>query len=227
MTTATATAGRPARRQGARQEEEATAERRRDVKPATRDWTVNLPFVTADFHVSERLPSVSMPHLSMPSIRMRAVRDPAVRAVQASRREVAHAGRVVGSHLPPPERVAYYAGLGFLAVVGLIEWPVAAAIGAGTVIAQRAGRRRVARAERPTESFTESQEGGDEGGASARTTRPARSRGPVTSRVSPAKAAAETTRAARTAGRPARSRASQTESAQLSAPAKRVRRARA
>ncbi|GAT67339.1 hypothetical protein HS048_23260 [Planomonospora sp. ID91781] len=52
-------------------------------------------------------------------------------------------GRVVGAAraflpaLPPRERLAYYGGLGALAAFGLIEWPVAAAIGVGTVIARR------------------------------------------------------------------------------------------
>ncbi|GAA2101860.1 hypothetical protein GCM10009780_51980 [Actinomadura alba] len=50
-------------------------------------------------------------------------------------------GRAVSSaqsSLPPPERMAYYAGLGALAAFGVIEWPVAAAIGAGTILAKRA-----------------------------------------------------------------------------------------
>ncbi|MFC6581350.1 hypothetical protein [Planomonospora parontospora] len=52
-------------------------------------------------------------------------------------------GRVVGAAraflpaLPSRERLAYYGGLGALAAFGLVEWPVAAAIGVGTVIARR------------------------------------------------------------------------------------------
>ncbi|WP_449065844.1 hypothetical protein [Planomonospora algeriensis] len=52
-------------------------------------------------------------------------------------------GRAVGAArallpaLPSRERLAYYGGLGALAAFGLLEWPVAAAIGVGTVIAQR------------------------------------------------------------------------------------------
>ncbi|GHH82182.1 hypothetical protein GCM10018793_41390 [Streptomyces sulfonofaciens] len=42
--------------------------------------------------------------------------------------------------MPPPERLAFYGGLGALAVAGAVEWPVAAAIGVATVIARR-GRR--------------------------------------------------------------------------------------
>ncbi len=44
--------------------------------------------------------------------------------------------------LPPAERLAFYGGLGALAVVGALEWPVAAAIGAATVIARRSRREK-------------------------------------------------------------------------------------
>jgi hypothetical protein len=43
--------------------------------------------------------------------------------------------------IPPPERLVFYGGLGALAVVGAVEWPVAAAIGVATMVARR-GRRR-------------------------------------------------------------------------------------
>jgi len=45
--------------------------------------------------------------------------------------------------LPPPERLAFYGGLGALAVLGAVEWPVAAAIGAATVVARRNKRGQV------------------------------------------------------------------------------------
>jgi hypothetical protein len=51
---------------------------------------------------------------------------------------VEDAGRLVASYLPPPGRLAFYGGLGAAAVFGLIDWPVAAAIGLGTVVARRA-----------------------------------------------------------------------------------------
>lgn len=48
------------------------------------------------------------------------------------------AGAVLPDIRPPsPERAAFYAGLGALAVLGAVEWPVAAAIGAATVVAHR------------------------------------------------------------------------------------------
>lgn len=39
--------------------------------------------------------------------------------------------------VPPPERVAYYTGMGVLAAVGLIEWPLAVVIAAGHVLADQ------------------------------------------------------------------------------------------
>lgn len=42
--------------------------------------------------------------------------------------------------MPEPKRLAFYGGLGALAIFGAIDWPVAVAIGAATVIA-RGGRR--------------------------------------------------------------------------------------
>lgn len=55
--------------------------------------------------------------------------------------EMMEAGRSAASHLPPPERLAFYSGLGAAAVMGVISWPVAAAVGLGTVIARRARGR--------------------------------------------------------------------------------------
>jgi hypothetical protein len=84
-----------------------------------RTATVRLPGVTAEFHT----PEVHMPHLPTP-------------------REVGRAAGAATSFLPPRERLIWYGGLGTAAVLGVIEWPVAVAVGAGTVIAQRALRQR-------------------------------------------------------------------------------------
>lgn len=51
--------------------------------------------------------------------------------------------------LPPPDRLAFYGGLGAMAAFNVISWPVAAAIGVGTAIAGRARRAGSARSERP------------------------------------------------------------------------------
>jgi hypothetical protein len=51
---------------------------------------------------------------------------------------VGRAGRSVAGRLPSPGRLAFYGGLGAAAVSGVIGWPVAVAIGAGTAIVRRA-----------------------------------------------------------------------------------------
>ncbi|MFB9835049.1 hypothetical protein [Actinoallomurus acaciae] len=53
---------------------------------------------------------------------------------------VGDAGRLVAGYLPSPERLAFYGGLGVAAILGAIDWPVAAAIGIGTMVARRTGR---------------------------------------------------------------------------------------
>jgi hypothetical protein len=61
--------------------------------------------------------------------------------------EMNRAVETVKTFLPPAERIAYYSGLGLLAALGLVEWPVAVAIGAGTVLATRAGAQQAQRAQ--------------------------------------------------------------------------------
>jgi hypothetical protein len=77
--------------------------------------------------------------LNLPLVSMQ-VRAPRLHVPQVRLDEAAHVVDTAHSLLPPPERVIYYGGLGALVAFGVIEWPVAAAIGAGTVIAQRAAR---------------------------------------------------------------------------------------
>jgi hypothetical protein len=48
------------------------------------------------------------------------------------------AKQTLARQLPPPERLAFYGALAAGAVFGIIDWPVAAAIGLGTIIARRA-----------------------------------------------------------------------------------------
>lgn len=45
----------------------------------------------------------------------------------------------VREYLSSPQRIAYYGGLGVLAALSIVEWPVAAAIGVGTIVAQQSG----------------------------------------------------------------------------------------
>ncbi|WP_433501363.1 hypothetical protein ACQP1K_14190 [Sphaerimonospora sp. CA-214678] len=88
------------------------------TEEAGRQFNVNLPFV----RIQVRPPDLRLPHIELPHV---------------SRHDVGQAVGIARTFLPPPERLAYYGGLGALAVFGLIDWPVAAAIGAGTMIAQR------------------------------------------------------------------------------------------
>jgi hypothetical protein len=62
---------------------------------------------------------------------------------------VGDAGRVVAGYLPPPDRLAFYGGLGLAAVLGAIDWPVATAIGIGTMIARKTSRRANAARSKP------------------------------------------------------------------------------
>lgn len=81
---------------------------------------VQLPFVTAEFH----RPDVRLPG--------RAEVEGAVGTVIGGVRE----------NLPPPEQMVYYGGLATLAAFSVIEWPVAAAIGVGTALAQHTAWQR-------------------------------------------------------------------------------------
>ena len=103
-----------------------------------RTATVNLPFVTAEFRAPEvHLPSV--PHPTWRSVPLMG-RLPQPHVPEAAGRQVSDVARVVGSHLPEREQLALFAGLGAVAVAGVIDWPVAAAVAAATVVAKRARR---------------------------------------------------------------------------------------
>jgi hypothetical protein len=91
-----------------------------------RSATVNLPFMTAQF----RVPDIHMPEIRMPDIRMPEVRPP-------SREDLDSAGRKALSVLPPPKTLLFFGGLAATAVIGAIEWPIAAAIGIGSALASR------------------------------------------------------------------------------------------
>ncbi|WP_223839225.1 hypothetical protein [Saccharopolyspora pogona] len=77
-----------------------------------RTATVKLPFGMGEF----RRPEVHIP----------------------GQENVAGVVNTVRENLPAPLQLAFYGGLGALAALSVIEWPVAAAIGVGTVVAQRA-----------------------------------------------------------------------------------------
>ncbi|GAA3257064.1 hypothetical protein [Nonomuraea helvata] len=99
----------------------------RATSDGKKQYTLDLPMMSIQVRQPDvRLPHIEMPHMEMPRI---------------SRREIGHYMDVARTFLPAPERMAYYGALGALAVFGVLDWPVAAAIGAGTVIAQRRPRQ--------------------------------------------------------------------------------------
>ena len=46
-----------------------------------------------------------------------------------------------GLNLPAPEQIAFIGGVAFLAVIGVLEWPVAALLGVGHALAANAHRK--------------------------------------------------------------------------------------
>jgi hypothetical protein len=54
-----------------------------------------------------------------------------------SREEIGSVARGAWSMLPSASSVLFYGGLAVTAAVGVIEWPVAAAVGVGTAFARR------------------------------------------------------------------------------------------
>jgi hypothetical protein len=73
--------------------------------------TLNLPFVTAQFRAPDHL--------------------------VPTRDDVTGVARNVRSILPSGKSTLFYGGLALTAVIGAIEWPVAAAIGVGAALASR------------------------------------------------------------------------------------------
>lgn len=99
----------------AKSPETTTAARRRAETHAEEGVEVPVPVLT---------PKVRVMHIPMPGMSY-----------------MVDAGRLMAGYLPPPERLAFYGGLGLAAVLGAIDWPVAAAIGVGTMIARGRGMR--------------------------------------------------------------------------------------
>jgi hypothetical protein len=65
-------------------------------------------------------------------------RRAATRIGQGTRLEVPVLGTVT---LPCRDQLVFFGGLGILAVVGVIEWPVAAVVGAGHLLAAKRNNR--------------------------------------------------------------------------------------
>jgi hypothetical protein len=94
---------------------------RSTVRGTPRTATLDLPFLTAQLRIPE-LPAPRLPRFSG--------------------REVRDAAQGISGLLPSPEQLAYYTGLGLMAALDVIDWPVAVAIGAGTAVARRRGSPR-------------------------------------------------------------------------------------
>jgi hypothetical protein len=124
------------------------------VQRPPRSATVNLPFVTAEFRMPQvhlptvhlpavHLPAVHLPAVHLPAVHLPAVRPPSLptpgspRPTQQAPQEPAPAASGSDSPLFSRDRLVYYLGLGALAALEVIEWPVAVAIGVGTAIAGR------------------------------------------------------------------------------------------
>ena len=76
-------------------------------------------------------------------------RDDASRLVRRAKKRVP---------VPPPDQLALYGGLGVLAALSVISWPVALAIGAGTaVVGRRVNTRTTTQPGEATPHVTETQ----------------------------------------------------------------------
>jgi hypothetical protein len=119
---------------------------------ARRTATVNLPLVTAEFR-APRMPHVPRPRMSVPHVPRASVPHPSMPHVSAprlpSRREIVDLGHGVSGFLPPRDQLALYGGLGAAAALGVLDWPVAIAVGAATAVARRRIGRQVEYTGRP------------------------------------------------------------------------------
>jgi hypothetical protein len=78
---------------------------------------------------------VPMPHVKVPVVH---VAGPAARSVLTN---VRWTTRTLVSAVPEPKSLLYYGGVGALAALGMLEWPVAVAAAAGVWVATHTGRR--------------------------------------------------------------------------------------
>jgi hypothetical protein len=82
---------------------------------------------------------VPMPHIRMPVLH---VAGPAARSVLTNARWTT---RTLASAVPDPKQLLYYGGVGALAALGMLDWPVAVAAGVGVWVATHTGRRAESR----------------------------------------------------------------------------------
>ncbi|HEX6871035.1 MAG TPA: hypothetical protein VF163_08055 [Micromonosporaceae bacterium] len=74
-------------------------------------------------------------HIQVPVMRLHA---PSAHRVRG---QVRWAAQAVRANLPSTDRLLYYGGLGALVAFGVLEWPVAAAVGAGVWLSARVRQR--------------------------------------------------------------------------------------
>jgi hypothetical protein len=110
----------------------ATAQKPATTKPATTKPATTKPATTKA--AGGRSIAVPLLNVRVPVLAAR------VPGADMAKRQTMAAADVVRSYLPPMERMAYYGGLGVAALVGVLEWPVAAAAGAGVWVATRTRR---------------------------------------------------------------------------------------
>ena len=77
---------------------------------------------------------IPVPNVPLPRVPLPSQHDVIVGAV--------HASNIVRENRPSADQLLYYGGLGALAAFGVVDWPVAAAIGTGVWIARRHGHER-------------------------------------------------------------------------------------
>jgi hypothetical protein len=94
---------------------------RRAQKQEPRTATLRLPMITLQVQV----PRLRMPRVNMP--------------------DMGEVVNTVKSRMPSPAEAAYFAGLGVMGLLDVLEWPVVLAVGTGTVIAERVSQERRAR----------------------------------------------------------------------------------
>lgn len=87
----------------------------------THEATVELPFVTAQFHA----PDVHVP----------------------GREDLSSAANAVRSQLPSRDHALFYGALGLSAAFAMIDWPVALAIGVGTALVSRGSAQQASSSE--------------------------------------------------------------------------------
>jgi hypothetical protein len=106
----------------------------RGVEPASRNRR-DAEAASSETGFAVDWQEVPMPHVRIPVVH---VEMPGMGSVVAQTRWIA---QTAVSAMPQPRRLLYYGGLGALAALGLVEWPVAAAVAAGVWVATHTGRR--------------------------------------------------------------------------------------